>query len=386
MASPRVQLFTADEFDRRIEAVRRRLEERGLDALVLHSPENIYYLSGYQTPGYYWHQALVLPVETTPVFIPPPHEASLVPEFCWIDDVRMFPDTSDWAQVTAGVLKDVGLGSARIGLEEESRFLSVDLRDRLAGSLPDAKFENGSGLVESGRLIKSPQEIEYMREAARYSTAGMAAGMEAVRERATELEVAAAVHSALDLAGSEYSGLPAFITSGERSELVHATWSPWRMKSGDIVFLEIPGSHNRYHAAHSRSVSIGDPPDALLRADEISQAALSAAKAVMRPGVPANEVFESGRAVIDGAGLGYRQGRRIAYGIGTAFPPGWDEGDIFSINVDESRPLQAGMTFHLITTMRLAGIGAIGCSDTVLVTDDGVETLTSGIEPGVRWG
>lgn len=385
MTPPRVQLFSADEFGHRVQAVRRLLDERGLDALVVHSPENIYYLTGYQTPGYYWHQALVLPVAADPVFIPPPHEASLVPEFCWVDDVRLFPDTSDWAEVTAGVLADRGLGAARIGLEEESRFLSVDLRNRIAAHVPAATFTNGSGLIEACRLIKSPREVEYLREAARYSTLGMAAGIDVVKAGASELEVAAAVHSALDMAGSEYTGLPAFITSGERSELVHATWSPRRIGQGEIVFLEISGSHNRYHAAHSRSVFVGDPPEALQQANATSQAALAAAKAMMRPGVAAHEVFEAGRTVIDGAGLGYKQGRRIAYGIGLAFPPGWDEGDIFSINIDESRPLQPGMTFHLITTMRIAGIGAVGCSDTVLVTAGGVETLTAEIAPGVKW-
>ena len=58
---------------------------------------------------------------------------------------------------------------------------------------------------------------------------------------------------------------------------------------------------------------------------------------------------------------------------------------IFSINIDEPRPLLAGMCFHLITTMRVPGLGAIGCSDTVLVTDDGVETLTNQIKPGVQY-
>ena len=104
----------------------------------------------------------------------------------------------------------------------------------------------------------------------------------------------------------------------------------------------------------------------------------------MRPGVPARDVFELARAAIDDSNVDYKQGRRVAYGIGIAFPPGWDEGDIFSINVDEERPLQSGMTFHLITTMRPTGLGAIGNSDTVLVTDDGVETLTSAIPTGIQ--
>lgn len=359
------------------------MAERRLDVLLVHTPENIFYLTGYQTPGYYWHQALIVPLDSDPVFIPPPHEASLVPEFCWVEDVRMFPDTSDWSAVTAGVLEDKGLRSAVVGIEERSWYLTVENRDRMGLLLPRLGFKNASGLIESVRLIKSPKELEYMREAARMSSAGMAAGIDAVTDGATELEVAAAVHAALDLAGSEYTGLPAFITSGIRSELVHATWSSKQIESGDLVFLEIPGSHNRYHAAHSRSVFVGEPRDTVLVADRTARTALERAKFVVRSGVEARRVFEAGSAVINGSGLPYKQGRRIAYGIGIAFPPGWDEGDILSINAEETMLLQPGMTFHLITTMRLPGIGAFGCSDTVLVTETGSETLTSEIPPGV---
>ncbi len=356
-----------------------------LDVLLVHTPENIFYLTGYQTPGYYWHQVLVLPLDAEPVFVAPPHEASLVPEYCWLDDVRLYPDTSDWAAVTSDLLSEMGLASARVGLETHSRFLTVDLRDRIAARLPNASMLNGGGLIESCRLIKSPREQNYLREAARFSEQGMRAGIAAVREGATELDVAAAVHTALDLAGSEYTGLPAFITSGPRTELVHATYSPRKIDSGELVFLEIPGSSNRYHAAQSRSVYIGDPPESVLLAGEVGKAALETAKELMRPGVPACDVFEAGRAVIDDSDVNYQQGRRIAYGIGIAFPPGWDEGDIFSINRDEDRPLQAGMTFHLITTMRPPGVGAIGNSDTVLITENGPETLTGAIPTGIQY-
>lgn len=383
MKAPAVQLFTADEYASRLKALRSRLTEHGIDALVVHKPENIFYLSGYQTPGYYWHMALIIPVERDPVFIPPPHEASLVPEFCWVEDVRMFPDTTDWAIAIGETLTDLGLGEGEIGLETKSWFLTADLRDRIAITLPEANMRDGSGLVEAGRMIKSPQEIEYMREAAHRSETGMRAGIDAVRAGATELEVAGAFHNALDLAGSEYSGLPAFITSGERSMLVHATWSPRVIQRNELVFLEIPGVVNRYHAAHTRCVYTGDPPGELLRADETNRAALAVAKEAMKPGTPGRDVYLAGKQVIDDANVGYKQGRRIAYGIGIAFPPGWDEGDIFSLNVDEPRPLKPGMTFHLITTMRIPGIGAVGCSDTVLVTESGAETLTTAVSPGV---
>ena len=385
MKSPRTQIFASGEYESRIRKVREGMEINGLDVLVIHSPENIYYLSGYQTPGYYWYQALILPLNSEAIFIAPPHEAALIPEFSWVEDSRVYPDTSDWAQVTGEILKELGLTRSAIGLETKSRFLTVDFYQSIQSLLPDSQLNDGSGIVESCRLIKSASEIEYMREAAEVSSRGMKAGIKAVIEGASELEVAAAVHSELDMAGSEYTGLPAFITSGERSHLVHATWSPKQIDYGDLVFMEIPGSVNRYHAAQSRSVFVGEQTQKLIEANRVATEALETAKASMKQGVAASSVFKAGSSVINEANIGYKQGRRIAYGIGTAFPPGWDEGDIFSINIDESRPLLPGMCFHLITTMRVPGLGAIGCSDTVLVTDEGVETLTNQIKPGVQY-
>ena len=385
MKSPRTQIFASGEYESRIRKVREGMEINGLDVLVIHSPENIYYLSGYQTPGYYWYQALILPLNSEAIFIAPPHEAALIPEFSWVEDSRVYPDTSDWAQVTGEILKELGLTRIAIGLETKSRFLTVDFYQSIQSLLPDSQLNDGSGIVESCRLIKSASEIEYMREAAEVSSRGMKAGIKAVIEGASELEVAAAVHSELDMAGSEYTGLPAFITSGERSHLVHATWSPKLIDSGDLVFMEIPGSVNRYHAAQSRSVFVGEQTQKLIEANRVATEALETAKISMKQGVAASSVFKAGSSVINDADIGYKQGRRIAYGIGTAFPPGWDEGDIFSINIDESRPLLPGMCFHLITTMRVPGLGAIGCSDTVLVTDEGVETLTNQIKPGVQY-
>ena len=385
MKSPRTQIFASGEYESRIRKVREGMEINGLDVLVIHSPENIYYLSGYQTPGYYWYQALILPLNSEAIFIAPPHEAALIPEFSWVEDSRVYPDTSDWAQITGEILKELSLTRSLIGLETKSRFLTVDFYQSIQSLLPDAQLIDGSGIVESCRLIKSASEIEYMRKAADVSSRGMKAGIKAVIEGASELEVAAAVHSELDMAGSEYTGLPAFITSGERSHLVHATWSPKQIDYGDLVFMEIPGSVNRYHAAQSRSVFVGDQTQKLIEANRVATEALETAKASMKQGVAASSVFKAGSSVINEANIGYKQGRRIAYGIGTAFPPGWDEGDIFSINIDESRPLLPGMCFHLITTMRVPGLGAIGCSDTVLVTDDGAETLTNQIKPGVQY-
>lgn len=380
MRTPRYLYFSLDEYSQRLQALRTRMEQKGVDVMLSHTPENIYYISGYQSPGYYWYQALIVPLNKDPVLIPPPHEEGLVANYTWVEDYRLYKDTRDWVETTRDTIDELGFSNGRIGVENDSWFLTSKDYLRLTALLPSATLVDCSGLIEQGRMIKSTQEIEYIRQASKAAESGMKAGIEAVKEGVTESELAAEVHRAQFMAGSEYTGLPTFITSGLRSMLVHATWSPKKVEPSEVVFFEVPGCINRYHAAMTRTAFVGEPSEHLLKASETNTDALKKAKALIKPGAPVNQAFEAARERIDSANIGYKQGRRIAYSIGIAFPPGWDEGHIISINENEQRPFQPGMTFHVITTMRIPGIGAIGCSDTVLVTDDGCETLTSGVE------
>lgn len=383
MREPANLFFPLAEYRQRLDGVRDRMALRGVDALLVHTPENIYYLSGYQTPGYYWYMALVVPMDRDPVLICPPHEESLVPACSIFERHATYRDNSDWIATTADVLRDLDCGDRRIGYEEMSWFFRTGEYGRLLVLLPGASLVPASGTVEQGRMIKSPGEQEYIRAAARAAEAGMKAGIEAAVEGASENDVAAEVVRAQLANGSEYPALPPFITSGPRSMLVHATWSGRRLRRNEIVFLEVPGCINRYHAVMTRSVWLGSPPDLLHRATETGTDALRLAKEAIRPGIPAHSAFEAARDRIAAGDVGYRQGRRVAYSIGIAFPPGWDEGHIVSINEGERRPFEEGMTFHLITTMRVPGLGAVGCSDTVLVTAKGCETLTPAVPAGV---
>jgi Xaa-Pro dipeptidase len=276
--TPTYLYFSLDEYRQRLHALRQRMEQKGVDVMLIHTPENIYYISGYQSPGYYWYQALAVPLEKAPVFIPPPHEEALVSAFSWVEDYRLYRDTRDWVETTRDVLADLGMGGKRIGVENDSWFFTSRDYLRLTAMMPEAAFVDCSGLVEQSRITKSAQEIDYMRQAARAAEDGMRAGLEAVLAGVTESELAAEVHRAQFMAGSEYTGLPTFITSGLRSMLVHATWSPRKLEANEVVFFEVPGCINRYHAAMTRAAYIGDPPELLLKAVETNTDALARAK------------------------------------------------------------------------------------------------------------
>ena len=385
MRSPKYQFFTLEEYQGRLDALRHRMEERGIDVLLVNSPENLYYISGYQTPGYYWYQTLIVTMDREPVFITRLNEESNIAPQSWVEDSRPYEDHEDWIAHTRDVLMDLGKADARIGLQYDSFFLTSRDEKGLAAALSSATFVDGSGLVEEGRMVKSAQEIEYIRQAAKTAEAGLRAGIEACQVGVTENDVAAEIHRAQIKAGSEYTGLPIFIRTGERDSMTHSTWYRNVLQSGDSVTIEMPGCINRYHAATYRQIFLGDPPDLLLKAREVGAEVMAKAKSAIRPRVPAGDIHRLVQESLEEAmGSGSKRNSRAAYSIGIAFAPDWGEGHIISMTEGETRPLQAGMTFHLLAGhVALLGLDRVKRavnSDTILVTEDGCETLTDGLE------
>ncbi len=380
MKNPTWQYFSLDEYQQRLDALRRRVQAKGADAMLIHTPENLCYLTGYQTPGYYWYQTLVVPLDREPVIITRLLEDSNAEHLTWVEERRPYGDSEDWVARTSDVIKDLGLGNKRIGIEKSSWFITISDFDRLQEMLPDATFVDCSMLVEEGRMIKSEAELEYMRQAAAAAEAGIAAGIAASQVGVSENDVAAAVHEAQIKAGSEYTGLPCFVSAGERSFLGHVTWYRETLKAGDTVFFEIPGCINRYHSALMRNCHLGDPPERMVKATDVMVEALEESIKFIKPGITAHDAHEYCRKVIDDAGLGVTMDHRAAYSIGIGFAPDWGEGYIISMKEGEQRELRAGMTFHLIPLVFIPGLSSVGVSETILVTETGCESLTPNIE------
>src|SRR5262249_31324454 len=209
--------FEAGESTRRQAALRARMDERGLDAVLLSGPENQYYLTGYETTGFHsFPQTLIFPRSAPPLLVTRQLEegnAAAAHEL----GCRGYRDDEDPAEALAGSLRELGLAERTIGVEKAVPWLTVRLFEGLQTRLTSAKLVDVSGLVELMRAIKSPAEIAYMRQAAVAVAAGMRAGLAAVREGGNEREIAAAVFPARILAGSHFVRNPTYITAGPRS-------------------------------------------------------------------------------------------------------------------------------------------------------------------------
>ncbi|AMO67914.1 MAG: Xaa-Pro dipeptidase [Zhongshania aliphaticivorans] len=368
--------FPLEEYQNRLAALRLRIADRRLDAVVISDPENIMYLTDYQTTGYSFFQALVVPLEDEPFMITRAMEESNIIARTWVERTRPYPDTGDAIQMLVDALREFGLAKKRIGYERNSYFFPAYQQDRIHTTLTEAKLLDCFGIVEQGRICKSPAEIQLMRKAAAATEAGMQAGIDACQAGVTENEIGAAISSAMFKAGGEPPAVMPYVTSGPRTMIGHATWEGRTVLPNEHVFLEVGGCYRRYHTAMMRTVVLGKLSDSMHHAQERMKLALHAVHDKVQPGMTVSDADNLVRNIISENDCGARLITRSGYSIGIAFPPSWDEGYIVSLKQGESTVLQPGMTFHIIPWMwGVDGDKTCGISDSIYITDTGCESF-----------
>jgi Xaa-Pro dipeptidase len=370
--------FSDAEYERRLQAMRDSMREREVDIFVSFTPENIYYLTGHDTPGYYFHQACIVTLVRRPINVLRRIETTNTLYRSWNRLCVKYEDRDDPVEATLFALLESGISGKRVGLEAEAFFITPQ---RYRGLERGIRANGGTvveaQLIEPLRVEKSPEEQRYMREAAKAAEAAMTAAISTSRAGVSEDDVAGETWRALVRAGGEYAGLPPFIKSGPRSSLCHATWGGRILEAGDVLTYELPGVRKRYAAPLFRCGTGGPAPDEVRRLGDAAISSLEAVIAAMRPGVTSEDVHAVSNRNFTKHGFGDALAHRTGYSVGINYPPDWGEGHIMSIWPKDQRPLRAGMTFHLVPGITIHGKYEVTISDTVMVTETGCESLTN---------
>jgi Xaa-Pro aminopeptidase len=372
---PRELAFSAEEYDHRLARVRKAMDAAGLDILLVHSLPGICWLTGFQTPLCDWYHCLVVPQHGELLLQCCDSELAMMNSRLERIAVVLWERMEEAGGQLVGLLQDVGTARQRIGVELRRPGLNAWTLERLRAGMPEASFIDASDLLPRLRAVKSDAEIACLREAARLTDLGMAAGIAAIREGALDNDVIAAASKTMLAAGSEFFSIQPIVRTGWRSGVVHATGKRVPIKRGDSVFMEFGGVFQRYCAPLLRTAVIGPPDDRQKRLAEASLDTLERLYAAVRSGRSVAEVSRE-------AARGYAhlldeiQTRGYhAYSVGISFPPVWVEHSI-GIREDAEDVLKPGMVFHTPRSLRVPGQVAMGFSETILVTETGCEALT----------
>ena len=286
--------FSTEEYQRRVEGVREAMREADVDVLVVRHPPNVYYLSGHQSFSMFNGECVILPLEGQPTLVVHPPELGTALMHTWLEQVHGYTGRGEQENYQATLLAEQGFSRSRIGVEKTLSGMTADSLERMRGALPNAELVDGSAFVSTVKITKSQQEIEYLRQAARITDAGILAAIEAAGEGKTDNDVAAAGNHAMFTAGSEYMCISPIVTSGRRSGILHSTHKRVPLSKGDSLCMEFGASFERYTAPMMRTVSIGEPEPGVALLAKACITALNNVISIMRPGITADEVAKAG--------------------------------------------------------------------------------------------
>ncbi len=365
--------FTEEELRGRVTRLQVALAERDLDAAVVTRPHNVYYLTGYRSmgaglaAGMGQLHAVLVPRSGEPTLFIRSLETKVAQRYAAVETLPY----RDFQDAYALVAERMPAGAARLGVERLD--ITATQLDRLTAALPGTELSDISLVVDALRRVKSPQELAYMREAARLANIGLEAAIEAVRPGARISRVVAAALEAMYEAGQDdVSSPPVLVWSGPDGGMMHDTALDGAVADGDLVTIEVIGSSRLYSADAMGTISAGSPDAEIRDAYRLAVALHEASQEAVRAGATGDAVHAAADAVFRAGGHG-SYNRRVGGAVGINVQPSlFFEG--LNLLRGEETQLEAGMTVLVQPGVDVPAMMIV--ASTNAVTADGHEELT----------
>ncbi len=365
--------ITTTEREQRIEKARQLMARNKLDAIMLTGGTSMVYFSNI----HWWMSerlfAMIMPVKGAPFYVCPAFEEDRAREQIangpggTNPELRLWnEDESPYQRIAQG-LKDKGIASGRIGIEETVRYVFTEGLQKAAPSL---HLASATPVTAGCRMIKSQHELQLMTLANQVTLAAYEAAYLSMKEGMTQHDFGRLVDAAHAKQGFQGS---ASIQVGENSALPHGSAKPQVIHEGTILLIDGGCKVEEYESDISRTFVLGKPTDKMKKVFEIVHRAQAAALAAAKPGVEAQSVDAAARKVITDAGYGpdYKYfTHRVGHGIGM-------DGHEWPYLVrGDTLPLAPNMTFSDEPGIYIRGEFGVRLEDDMHITENGAELFT----------
>ncbi|MFZ0420376.1 MAG: Xaa-Pro peptidase family protein [Candidatus Sulfotelmatobacter sp.] len=369
--------ISLDERRQRLERARQLLAENAIDAMVLMSGTSLNYFTGIDWWGGERMFALVLPAKGSAFYVCPAFEEGRAREQIADAPDGDQPDVRTWQEdespyrLVAQGLKDRGMATGKLGIEETVRFFFAD---GIAQAAPQLTLTSATPVTAGCRMIKSAHEIALMRLAAQVTLSAYEAVYRAMREGMTQQQVQ-------DLIAAAYGqlGFPgeASVEVDEYTAYPHGSSTPQIIREGSIVMIDDGCTVEGYQSDITRTFVLGKVPektgDKMKKVFDIVHRAQAAALATARPGTECGAVDAAARKVIVDSGYGpdYKYfAHRLGHGMGM-------DGHEWPYLVrGNTTKLAANMTTSNEPGIYIRGEFGIRLEDDMHVTESGAELFT----------
>ncbi|WP_455373984.1 ectoine hydrolase DoeA [Limibacillus halophilus] len=375
--------FTRAEYAERLAKTRRAMERRGIELLIVSDPSNMAWLTGYDGWSFYVHQCVLVPPTGDPIWYGRGQDANGARRTAYMGEENIIGYPDFYVQSTerhpmdllSTMVEDRGLGKAVIGVELDNYYFSAAAFLSLQRHLPNARFEDATGLVNWQRAVKSEQELDYMRTAGKIVTSMHQRILDVLEPGMRKCDLVAEIYDSavrgLPEAGGDYPAIVPLLPSGEAASAPHLTWDDKPMQGGEGTFFEIAGCFRRYHCPLSRTVFLGKPTQTFLDAEKAVLEGMEAGLEQAKVGNTCEDIAIAFFEVLETYGI--VKDNRTGYAIGISYPPDWGERTM-SLRRGDKTPLEENMTFHFMTGLWLDDWG-LEITESIVIGEGAPELL-----------
>lgn len=359
--------ITVEERKARVEKAQRLMSEQKIEALILDSGTSLKYFTGISWWPSERPMVAIIPAKGELKYVCPGFEEARFRELIKIGkDVYAWQEDESPYKQMANAIKDAGILSGNIGIEERVRFF---IADGLRKAAPDLNIVSGDPITIPCRLIKSAAEIALMQKASDITVEAIKEGAKGLKEGMSPGDVAAIIEGAQQQLGND-AGF-ALVLFGTASAFPHGTTKPQKLKKGDIVLMDCGCNVEGYNSDITRTIVFGtEPTKRQIEIWNLEQKSQLAGFAAAKIGMACEEVDAAARKVITDAGFGpgYKLPglpHRTGHGIGM---DGHEWGNMVKGN---KLLLQPGMCFSIEPTISIPGEFGVRHEDCVYMTPEG---------------
>lgn len=371
--------FKKEEFAQRQDRVRNSMNAQGLDGLLLFKIEDMYWLTGYDSDGFSIFGCMFIKTDGQLTHLARPADLGNASYSSICEDVVIAPDTANTsrAEQIKDVLSSRGMQGKKIGIQVDTMGLTPRLFLQIKDLLHNwCELIIVPDFIRELRLVKSPQELDYIRKAGEIMDASMEKTIEATFAGAFEGDIYATLYDTLLRLGGD---LPAHIPpmgSGKSALNLRYTTKRKHVLENDQVTLELGVAYRHYHAA-SMCVVLTGPKinERHLEMHAVSVAALDAVQSILRPGTTVGEIYNMYRKTLEDNGEKDSALTACGYTMGATWPPTWMEQPM--IYEDNPVVLEENMSFftHMILNDRKTGL-SMAVAEQAIITDGAPEIVT----------
>jgi Xaa-Pro aminopeptidase len=357
-----------DVYQFRVNEVKRKMKESGLNSIILFPSPNLYYITGFKAFPEGRLLLAVIPSDGEPFFFAPKLYYSQIHKESWVKEIFLWTDDEDPYPILRKIMKDKGLNNGKIAVDDT---MWAEQLLNIVNILPNIEFVPVGDMINSIRLTKTEEEIENIKQASKIVDKVIGVISKSIKAGMTEREVAALMEYEMRKQGSEGPSFETIVGSGPNSALPHYSAGERELKEGEFVVLDFGATYMGYCSDTTRTLCIGDPTPKMVEVYNIVKEAQEIGVKSVKPGIKAMEVDKAVRDYITQKGYGEYFTHRTGHGLGLQVH---EEPYISSAS---NTILHPGMVFSIEPGIYIEGEFGVRIEDIVVVTETGCERLNN---------